>query len=132
MFDTATRQICQVRLSPTASPLHALTMMNDPTWVEAARALAQRAWHGGKDDAERMALAFQLVLGRKPEKREAAMINVMVASQLAVYEANPKAAGELLAVGTASRDGSIPVVAHAALTAACLGLLNLDAAQTRD
>jgi hypothetical protein len=94
MFDTATRQICQVRLSPTASPLHALTMMNDPTWVEAARALAQRAWHGGKDDAERMALAFQLVLGRKPEKREAAMINVMVASQLAVYEANPKAAGE--------------------------------------
>lgn len=132
MFDSATRQICQVRLSPTASPLHALTMMNDPTWVEAARALAQRAWHGGKDDAERMALAFQLVLGRKPEKREAAMINVMVASQLAVYEANPKAAGELLAVGTASRDSSIPVVAHAALTAACLGLLNLDAAQTRD
>jgi hypothetical protein len=41
-------------------------------------------------------------------------------------------AGELLAVGTASRDSSIPVVAHAALTAACLGLLNLDAAQTRD
>lgn len=132
LFDSATRQICQVRLSPTASPLHALTMMNDPTWVEAARSLAQRAWHGGKDDAERMALAFRLVLGREPEKREAELINVMAASQLAHYESNPKAAGELLAVGTVSRDSGIPVVAHAALTAACLGLLNLDAAQTRE
>ena len=61
MFDTSSRQACRVRVTATSSPLHALTMLNDPTWVEAARALAQRAWPAG-DDARRLAQAYRLLL----------------------------------------------------------------------
>jgi hypothetical protein len=132
LFDTSTRQACRVRLTPTASPLHALTMMNDPTWVEASRMLAERAWKAGGDDATRLSHAFRLALGRAPDAAEAGLLARMLAGQRAVYAADAKAAGELLAIGTVPRDASLPAAEHAALTATCLGILNLDAAQTRD
>ena len=43
MFDASNRQTCRVRSATTSTPLHALTTLNDPTWVEAARALAERS-----------------------------------------------------------------------------------------
>jgi mono/diheme cytochrome c family protein len=131
MFDTSSRQACRVRVTATSSPLHALTMLNDPTWVEAARALAQRTWPAG-DDARRLAQAYRLLLGREPTGREPALLADLLNHQRAIYAADPAAATALLAHGTSPRDPAIPVVEHAALTAACLALLNLDAAITRD
>jgi hypothetical protein len=56
----------------------------------------------------------------------------MLANQRAVYATDPKAAEALLAVGESQRDATIPAADHAALTATCLALYNLDAAVTRD
>ena len=132
LFDTSSRQVCRVRMTPTASPLHALAMLNDPTWVEASRNLAARAWRAGTNDVTRMTTAFQIVLGRAPDETEQSLIVRMLSTQRQIYVADPKAASALLAVGTVPRDTNIPEAEHAALTATCLGLLNLDAAQTRE
>ena len=132
MFDSSARQTCRVRTAVTSSPLHALTMLNDPTWVEAARVLAQRVTKEQPTDEARLARAFALVLGRAPAGAEPALLAKMLANQRAVYAADAKAAAALLAVGESPRDAAIPAAEHAALTATCLALYNLDAAVTRD
>jgi len=132
MFDSSARQTCRVRTAVTSSPLHALTMLNDPTWVEAARVLAQRVTKEQPTDEARLARAFALVLGRAPAGPEPALLAKMLANQRAVYATDPKAAEALLAVGESKRDAAIPAAEHAALTATCLALYNLDAAVTRD
>ena len=132
MFDSSARQTCRVRTAVTSSPLHALTMLNDPTWVEAARVLAQRVTKEQPTDEARLARAFALVLGRAPAGAEPALLAKMLANQRAVYAADAKAADALLAVGESPRDAAIPAAEHAALTATCLALYNLDAAVTRD
>jgi hypothetical protein len=132
MFDSSARQTCRVRTAVTSSPLHALTMLNDPTWIEAARALAQRVTKEQPTDEARLARAFALVLGRMPAGLEPALLTKMLAHQRAIYAADTKAAEALLALGESKRDATIPAAEHAALTATCLGLYNLDAAVTRD
>jgi hypothetical protein len=132
MFDSSARQTCRVRTAVTSSPLHALTMLNDPTWVEAARVLAQRVTKEQTTDEARLARAFALVLGRAPAGAEPALLAKMLANQRAVYAADAKAADALLAIGESKRDPAIPAAEHAALTATCLALYNLDAAVTRD
>ena len=132
MFDSSARQTCRVRTAVTSSPLHALTMLNDPTWVEAARVLAQRVTKEQTTDEARLARAFARVLGRAPAGAEPALLAKMLAHQRAVYAADAKAADALLAVGESPRDAAIPAAEHAALTATCLALYNLDAAVTRD
>ncbi|MFM2211651.1 MAG: hypothetical protein RL639_845 [Verrucomicrobiota bacterium] len=132
MFDSSARQTCRVRTAITSSPLHALTMLNDPTWVEAARVLAQRVTKERTTDEARLARAFALVLGRAPAGAEPALLAKMLANQRAVYAADAKAADALLVVGESPRDAAIPAAEHAALTATCLALYNLDAAVTRD
>jgi len=132
MFDSSARQTCRVRTAVTSSPLHALTMLNDPTWVEAARVLAQRVTKEQPTDEARLARAFALVLGRAPAGAEPALLAKMLAHQRAVYAADTKAADALLAIGESKRDAAIPATEHAALTATCLALYNLDAAVTRD
>ncbi|MEK0438364.1 MAG: hypothetical protein RLZZ233_1335 [Verrucomicrobiota bacterium] len=132
MFDSSARQTCRVRTAITSSPLHALTMLNDPTWVEAARVLAQRVTKEQPTDEARLARAFALVLGRAPAGPEPALLAKMLANQRKVYAADAKAAEALLAIGESKRDAAIPDAEHAALTAACLALYNLDAAVTRD
>ncbi|MEY5006300.1 MAG: hypothetical protein RI969_1388 [Verrucomicrobiota bacterium] len=132
MFDSSARQTCRVRTAVTSSPLHALTMLNDPTWVEAARVLAQRVTKEQPTDEARLARAFALVLGRAPAGAEPTLLAKMLANQRAVYAADAKAADALLAVGESPRDAAIPAAEHAALTATCLALYNLDAAVTRD
>jgi hypothetical protein len=132
MFDISARQTCRVRTAITSSPLHALTMLNDQTWVEAARVLAQRVTKEQPTDEARLARAFALVLGRAPAGQEPALLAKMLANQRAVYAADAKAADALLAIGESKRDATIPAAEHAALTATCLALYNLDAAVTRD
>jgi mono/diheme cytochrome c family protein len=132
MFDVSARQTCRVRTAITSSPLHALTMLNDPTWVEAARVLAQRVTKEQPTDEARLARAFALVLGRAPAGQEPALLAKMLANQRAVYAADAKAADALLAIGESKRDATIPAAEHASLTATCLALYNLDAAITRD
>lgn len=74
-FDAGFREKCSVRRSRTSTPLQALNLMNDPTYVDAAKALAKRMREeGGPTDAERITFAFRVVLAREPSAAEAAVL----------------------------------------------------------
>jgi hypothetical protein len=132
MFDTANRQTCTVRASQTSTPLHALTTLNDPTWVEAARVLAERSLQSAGDLDGRLTHAFRRILGRKPSAYDLEAIRRMHARQLAIYGTDLDAARQLLAVGESPRDKTLDPAGHAALTTTCLAIFNLDEALTRE
>jgi len=71
MFDSSARQVCTVKPSTTNTPLHALTLLNDTTYVEAARALARRMMAEAEAAPEaKLTFAFELATGRLPDHRE--------------------------------------------------------------
>ncbi|MEY3203913.1 MAG: hypothetical protein RLZZ21_244 [Planctomycetota bacterium] len=132
MFDTANRQTCTVRASQTSTPLHALTTLNDPTWVEAARVLAEKSMKSGGDLDGRLTHAFRRVLGRTPTPYDLDALKRMHARQLEIYGTDMDAARQLLAVGESPRDKALDTAGHAALASVCLAIFNLDEALTRE
>ena len=132
MFDVASRTTCSVRTLRTCTPLHALTTLNDPTWVEAARTLAERAMQATGDTDEQLRFAFRRVLSRPPTSDDLAALRRAHDRQLMFYDQDPSAAEALVSVGESPRDASLPLERHAALAATCLGILNLDEALTRE
>ena len=132
MFDASSRQACRVRQSTTSTPLHALTTLNDPTWVEAARVLAEASMKSAGDRDGRLATAFRKVACRPPTASDLAILGRAYDRQLAIYKDDAKGAKALLAVGAARRDESLDATEHAALTSVCLAILNLDESLTRE
>lgn len=134
-FDSAARQICEVKTPRTNTPLHALATLNDTTYVEAARATAERIFKatGSKaGDAGRLRQAYRLVLAREPDKTELRVWQAGLERARRQFANDADAAIELLKVGESKRDESLDPVEHAALTAVCLGILNLDEALNRE
>ena len=132
MFDTSNRQTCRVRSVATSSPLHALTTLNDPTWVEAARVLAERSSRHSADCDQRLIFAFRRVVCRAPTISDLARLRRAYDRQLAIYQNEPANAESLLKVGASPRDESLNPSEQAALTAVCLAILNFDEALTRE
>ncbi|MFM8578419.1 MAG: PSD1 and planctomycete cytochrome C domain-containing protein [Planctomycetaceae bacterium] len=132
MFDAANRQTCTVRAGRTSTPLHALTTLNDPTWVEAARVLAERCMREAVEQDRRLSFAFRLVVGRHAADDDIAALSRLFENQLTIYRTDPEAARGLLSVGEWKRDESLDPVEHAALTIVCLAILNLDESLTRE
>ncbi len=126
MFDASNRQACRVRMTPTSTPLHALTTLNDPTWVEAARVLAERCLLESADTDGRLTLAFRRVAGRVPSAADLVILRRLLQRQQQIYSTDAAAAQALVSTGTAPRNGSIDDAEHAAWTAVCLAVLNLD------
>ncbi|MCY2964953.1 MAG: DUF1553 domain-containing protein [Planctomycetota bacterium] len=132
-FDAAGRETCIVRETRTNTPLQALTLMNETSFVEAARVLAERALReGGATPAERISFAFRRVLGRPPRDAELAVLRAGWERNLKHYRQNPEAAESLLKVGEFPREEGLDVTEHAAMTALCGLLLNLDEAITKE
>ncbi|MEY3143992.1 MAG: hypothetical protein RLY21_2485 [Planctomycetota bacterium] len=131
MFDTSQRQSCRVRVPVTNSPLHALVTLNDPTWVEAARVLAEQVSRERATPEARLAAAFERVVGRAPGAVERELLARMFARQHERYARDGAAAIALLSVGATPRDESFDPAEQAALASACLAILNLDEALTR-
>ena len=132
MFDASNRQTCRVRQTATSTPLHALTTLNDPTWVEAARVLAENSIHYSGDVSEQITFAFRKVLGRAPREKDLVALQNAFQKQNAFYTDDPTAAQAFVDVGNAPRDKSLDLPKHAALSAVCLAILNLDEAMTRE
>jgi hypothetical protein len=126
-FDEARRQTCEVRRSRTNTPLHALITLNDITYVESARAMAQRVLkEGGKDDGARVAHAFRLATSRWPKPRERDLLVRRVGQLRDSYAKNEAAAKALLKVGEFKGDPSLDTTDRAAYTVLCSLILNLD------
>ncbi|HEV7226335.1 MAG TPA: PSD1 and planctomycete cytochrome C domain-containing protein [Pirellulales bacterium] len=132
MFDASNRQTCRVRQAATSTPLHALTTLNDPTWVEAARMLAEASMKATANLDERLAYCFRRVVARTPAQQDLESLRRLYERQAAIYRSDAASAKALLGVGAAKRDESLDVSQHAALAAVCLAILNLDEALTRE
>src|SRR5436305_5648843 len=91
-FDAPDRESCTVRRSRTNTPLQALVLMNDPTYVEASRKLAERLIKQAKTTDERIVLAFRLTTARKPKAEELAVLRRVYEQQVAVYRKDHQAA----------------------------------------
>ena len=132
-FDASGREACSVRETRTNTPLQALTLMNEVTFVEAARVLAQRVMtHRGATPAERLTLAFRLALGRQPSASELQILEKNLARHLARFREQPAAAEKLLQVGEAPRDAQCDSSELAAYAAVANLILNLDEAVTKE
>ena len=113
-FDAPFRETCTVKRSRTNTPMQALALLNDPTFVEAARFLATRMIREGGDDAAgRIAHGFWLVLARPPSDAERGLLVATLERFRAQYAAAPTDAAALLAVGDAPRDAAFEPVAAA-------------------
>jgi hypothetical protein len=131
-FDSSPRQTCTVRQMRTNSPLHSLTTMDDPTFVEAARVLAQKVMEEKVSAQDRIDLAYLRVLARKPSEEEQTVFLEALERLQKEYAADRPAALKLLAVGESKRDEKIDAVEQAAYTGVCLAILNLDEAVTKE
>jgi hypothetical protein len=131
-FDSAARQTCTVKQTRTNTPLHALTTLNDVTFVEAARALAERVLTVEASEEQRVELAFRRVLARKPSVEELAIFRSALKRLRGQYAADGDAARKLLAVGESKRNEKLDVTEHAAFTGLCNLILNLDEALTKE
>ncbi len=128
LFDNSARQTCSVNASLTNTPLHALTTLNDVTYVEAARALAERIMVSSDDDPERIETAFKLVLSRDPHESEKSLMLGRLQVLLKQYNEQPSEAKKLLLVGESLRNSQLDNAEHAAFTGICSLILNLDEA----
>jgi hypothetical protein len=126
-FDAPDREKCIARRARTNTPLQALVLMNDPTYVEASRALAERLIReAGRDPARRIDHALRLALARPATPRERETLRNLAARELAHYRAEQEAARKLLAVGESGYDRSLDAAELAAWTAVAGVILNLD------
>jgi hypothetical protein len=132
-FDAAGREMCTVRETRTNTPLQALTLMNDVTYVEASRVLAQRIMtEGGTAPEERLTLAFRLATARKPNAAELKILLDGFHHYRHHYCTNWKAAIELLSAGESRRNEKLEIGELAAYTAVSGLILNLDEVITKE
>ena len=132
-FDTANRQQCAVKTGRTNTPLHALVTLNDITYVEAARALAERILkEGGASDDARLAYGFRLCTARVPSAKETAFLGASLARFRAQYHADEAGAKMLIATGESKPDARLAPPELAAHTSLALLLLNLDETLTKE
>jgi hypothetical protein len=132
-FDAPSRESCTVSRPRTNTPLQALVLLNDPTYVEASRVLAQRVLReGGPDSLHRLTYAFRLCTGRVPESRELQILTRVLEGQLRIYRQDCQAALDLIGMGEAQRPAGMGISELAAWTAISNLLLNLDETITRE
>jgi len=132
-FDAPDREKCTARRAVTNTPLQALVLMNDPTYIEAARLLAQRTMtEGGKDIQSHINFAFRLATSRLPSARERQILQILFNQQLIRYRGDKKAASDLLAVGESKCDASLNPSELAAWTIVSSAIMNLDETITKE
>jgi hypothetical protein len=131
-FDAPARDECAAARSGSNTPQQALTLLNDPAFVEASRMLAQRILQdaSAQDDASRIRLAYQLAVNREPQEKELASLTGFLAEQRTTFRAAPTDAEKSLAVGLAPR-AKLDPIEHAAWTQVARVLLNTQEVITR-
>ena len=135
-FDAPTGDFACVKRSRSNSPVQALTALNEPIFLEAAQALGLRILtEGGKTDAERVAYAFRLCVGRAPTDAEAKVVLAMQAKQVERFS-DPKADPWAVAVKSTDDAKRLPNTATPAQLAAWVAvarvMLNLDETMSKE
>ncbi|MBI3470063.1 MAG: PSD1 domain-containing protein [Candidatus Solibacter usitatus] len=132
-FDAPTREECTANRTNSNTPLQALVLLNDPTYVEAARVFAQKILQeGGRGLEDRVTWAFLRALSRKPTPQERRTLAVLYRKSLARFQAAPADAKEFLQAGEAPLLREAKPAELAALTAVARAILNLHETITRN
>ncbi|MBI3681348.1 MAG: PSD1 domain-containing protein [Acidobacteria bacterium] len=132
-FDAPTREECAINRVNSNTPLQALVLLNDPTYVEAARVFAQNILEqGGRTLVARLNWAFLRALNRKPLAAEQRTLLLLYQKNLARFQASPQAALELAAAGDAPVPQGLRTTELAAMTTIARAILNLHETITRN
>jgi hypothetical protein len=131
-FDAPARDECAAARVNSNTPQQALTLLNDPAFVEAARGFAARllADKAATTDEARLAAAYRIALNREPAAREVAALTAFLKTQHDHFAAAPAEAAKLLSIGFAPRADLEPVL-HAAWTQVARVILNAHETITR-
>ena len=124
-FDVPSRQNCSVKLRRTSTPLHALTTLNDVTYVEAARTWADRLTILPDDDS-RIKRMFFAATAREPDERELVSLRAALQHARSHFAHRIDEAKKLISTGEAANQSSLLADEHAAWATLCLLVLNLD------
>jgi hypothetical protein len=130
-FDAPSREECTAERNRSNIPQQALVLLNDPTYVEAARAFAARILQSGGDALKRIEWAMQQALQRQATTEESKTLSALLAKQLADYQKDPAAAEALLQTGAAPLKVNLNKSELAAWTHVARVLLNLHETITR-
>jgi mono/diheme cytochrome c family protein len=126
-FDAPDREKCTARRGTTNTPLQALVLLNDPTYVEASRALAQRGLkESGPAASDRIRYEFQLATAREPSSKELSILEALYKREMNHYDTDRAAAKKLVAIGESPSDAKIDPAELAAWTTVASTILNLD------
>ncbi|MEM7309212.1 MAG: PSD1 and planctomycete cytochrome C domain-containing protein [Planctomycetota bacterium] len=132
-FDAPTREVCTVRRGATNTPLQALVLMNDPTYVEAARVFGQRILQeGGATDEARLRFAFRSAVSRCPRDDEMKLLQSTLVGERATFREDVESAKALISNGEFPLDKDLDPAELAAWTTLASVLLNLDETITRE
>jgi hypothetical protein len=127
LFDAPNRETCQVKRSRTNTPLQALALLNETTFVEAAQALAKRMLaEGGDEPAGRIARGFRLAIGRAPTAAELATLAAGFEADQAAFAADAAAADAFAGFGLVPPPEGVPAAEFAAYALAANVIINLD------
>jgi hypothetical protein len=131
-FDAPDREICTVSRERTNTPLQSLVLLNDPTYVEASRTLAERMMtEAGATPAERVRFAFRLATARGATDAEVTLLVNLFEQQRSRYAAQREEALKLLTNGEHPRNETLDPVELAAWTNVASTILNLDETVTK-
>ncbi|MDQ2774374.1 MAG: DUF1549 and DUF1553 domain-containing protein, partial [Acidobacteriota bacterium] len=132
-FDAPTREECAVSRINSNTPLQALDLLNDPTFVEAARVFAERILqHGGNSLQSQIQWAFQQATGRRPEDDEVQLLIDLHTKSIAHFKADPSGTAEYLRVGDSVLPANVRSAQLAAMTNVARVIMNLHEVITRD
>jgi hypothetical protein len=132
-FDAPDREKCTARRAVTNTPLQALVLLNDPTYLEAARALAQRMMQeGGTTTADRIRYAFRRATARWPSSKELGVLRSAAQEHLERYRGNQAGARKFLSQGDSGWDEELDAEELAGWTTVASIILNLDEVITKE
>lgn len=131
-FDAPSREECTVDRPRSNTPQQALVLLNDPTYVEAARALAAKVVAAHSETPARLEFAFQQVLGRSPRNDEIQVLTSLYDKHFREFTADQESAAQLLSVGDLPAPAHMDAPPLAAWTSICRVLLNLHETITRN
>ena len=131
-FDASNREECVAQRPESNTPLQALVLLNDPSFVEAARALGERMLgEGGARPREQIAWGFETVTGRAALDEELTILLSLYTRRESDFEADPESARALLDTGLAPASDQWPLATRAAMASVGRALLNLSETITR-
>lgn len=132
IFDAPDRNFCTVKRAVSNSPLQALALMNDPTFIEASKFIAGRMMsEGGATTTDQLTYGFRLVTGRTPDMKEKTLLKKMYDEEYTMYSQSPQKAKKILSIGNAPSSSKGSLNETAAYVDVVMALLNTDEFITR-